>query len=200
MLSLSVYITSQMKAKKCNFSCDTSSKACYFSFCKVSKCYCVICYRVINIVKCPVLYGCSSFTHRYIKMDDTSSLPPSVQKCGKNIADTSAGAIRRSRLRGGEVPSQACRVIWHTSGLSCATMLWDMPCHLLSPSVTSRRSIALSRDTLEFNASCGELLMKCLWAAHYFPLGRGVGADVFVWNKKQIPTVMERQLIPVAVN
>lgn len=132
MLSLSVYITSQMKAKKCNFSCDTLSKACYFSFCKVSKCYCVICYRVINIVKCPVLYGCSSFTHRYIKMDDTSSLPPSVQKCGKNIADTSRchSALASPRWRG-PVASMPCNL----------THIWAELCHdavgyAVSPPVT----------------------------------------------------------------
>lgn len=41
---------------------------------------------------------------------------------------------------------------------------------------------------------------KCLRGACYFLSEWGVTADVFVWNERQIPTVMERQLFPVMVN
>lgn len=151
MLSLPVYTASQMKAKKCNSSRDASSKAIFLS---------VKCQSVIDVVTCSVLHRCSSFTHWYIKMDDTSSLPPAVQKCGQNTADTSAGdVIRRPRLRVVEVPSQStpCNLthIW-------AELCHDVVGYAVSPPVTWRRSIALSLDALEFNASCGELVMKCL--------------------------------------
>ena len=154
MLSLPVYITSQMRAKKC----DTSSKA-----------------------------GCLFFS-KGLNSTVSSAIMWSVSLCvlscvGVHHPHTQVHKDGRHILARVSMVSKSCRKhavqFKHTPGLSRATMLWDTP---------------------DFNASCGERLMKCLWAAHYFPLGRGVGADVFVWNKKQIPAAMERRLIPVVVN
>lgn len=91
----------------------------------------------------------------------------------------------------------SCHMAW-----SCAVS-W---CWRISWLVTSQHP-ALSAhffqwtDTrLQLDASCSKPLMKCPRAAHYFSFGRGVMPDVFVWNKKRIPAVMDRQLFPVAVN
>lgn len=94
--------------------------------------------------------------------------------------------------------------------VSCHLTLSTLLCHdvvgyhvLSQPSLLPVQVFSESTQSwslLHANTSCSKLLMKCLGAAHYFSLGRGVMADVFVWNKTQIPTVMDRQLVPVAVN
>lgn len=75
-------------------------------------------------------------------------------------------------------------------------------CHIMSqhPPLSVGFLIELTQCLLHVNISCSELLMKCPWGPHYFSLGRGVIADVLVWNKKQISTVMDWQFFPVAVN